>query len=299
MLISIITPCLNRAEFIEEAIQSVLEQDYKHVEHIIVDGGSTDGTLEILAKYPHLRVVSEPDQGVYDAYNKGNLLANGDWVGFLNSDDFYEKEIFGEIVRHFNNRPQIDALTSGATIFTEDPSGNRKTVAIYPAITSQDLWYRLTQGGSIFNAWFFRRGVLERIGNFDTKYPFAADRDFLIRCAFVKTPFFTIDKNFYFYRQHTSSLTYKGEFDYEADFITDCLGLAQDYLNQTLPENLQRVFQEWHSFIVTGQVVTALRKKKFHRTIDYIYMGWSQDIRWPFLMIKRIIKGFDNRRNLK
>ncbi len=80
-LISIITPCLNRAEFIAEAVESVLSQDYPNVEHIIMDGGSTDGTLEVLKRYPHLRVVSEPDEGMYTAINKdwislkGRLLA--------------------------------------------------------------------------------------------------------------------------------------------------------------------------------------------------------------------------------
>ena len=83
---SIITPCLNARSFIAEAIESVLAQQIPDVEHIIMDGGSTDGTLEILKKYPHLVVVSGPDHGMYDAINQGIGISNGEWIGLLNAD---------------------------------------------------------------------------------------------------------------------------------------------------------------------------------------------------------------------
>ena len=95
--ITTITPSLNRAKFIDEAIKSVLNQDYPHVEHIIIDGGSTDGTLDVLALYPNLKVISEPDQGIYDAINKGIRMAKGDIIGILNSDDYYEPNFFSEL----------------------------------------------------------------------------------------------------------------------------------------------------------------------------------------------------------
>jgi glycosyltransferase involved in cell wall biosynthesis len=89
MKISIITPCYNASEWIERAIQSVKSQDYLEWEHIVVDGKSNDGTLDILAKHPHLRVVSEEDNGQADAMNKGYQLAKGEIIGFLNADDYY------------------------------------------------------------------------------------------------------------------------------------------------------------------------------------------------------------------
>src|SRR4030066_1952836 len=95
--VSIITPSYNRAGMIETAIQSVLSQNFPEVEHIIIDGGSTDGTLDVLKKYPHLRVVSEPDQGMYDALNKGLNLATGEIIGFLNTDDYYAPSVFDKI----------------------------------------------------------------------------------------------------------------------------------------------------------------------------------------------------------
>ena len=91
MKISIITICYNSSETIEDTIKSVISQDYTHIEYIIVDGQSSDNTLEIVNKYKdHVsKIVSEPDKGIYDAMNKGVELATGDFVGILNSDDLY------------------------------------------------------------------------------------------------------------------------------------------------------------------------------------------------------------------
>jgi glycosyltransferase involved in cell wall biosynthesis len=88
-LVSIVTPSLNQGQYIEQAISSVLEQDYPCIEHIVVDGGSTDGTREILERHAHLRWVSEPDGGQAAALNKGFRLAQGELYGWLNADDYY------------------------------------------------------------------------------------------------------------------------------------------------------------------------------------------------------------------
>jgi glycosyltransferase involved in cell wall biosynthesis len=88
-LVSIVTPSLNQGQFIEEAIRSVLEQAYPRIEHIVVDGGSTDGTLDVLRRFPHLRWSSEPDAGQAAAVNKGFRSAGGEIFGWINADDYY------------------------------------------------------------------------------------------------------------------------------------------------------------------------------------------------------------------
>jgi len=91
MKISIITVAYNSDKTIEETLKSVAEQTHSDIEHIIVDGGSTDNTLEIVNKYPHVsKLVSEPDEGIYDAMQKGVKLATGDVIGVLNSDDLFD-----------------------------------------------------------------------------------------------------------------------------------------------------------------------------------------------------------------
>lgn len=108
--ISIVTPSFNSGKYIEQAIVSVLNQDYVNWEHIIIDGGSTDETLEILQKYEHLIWQSEPDNGMYDALNKGFELSSGEIMAYLNADDKYHPTAFSSIVKIFHDIPQINWL---------------------------------------------------------------------------------------------------------------------------------------------------------------------------------------------
>ena len=102
MKITILTPSFNQGAFVEKNIQSVMSQDYADFEHIIIDGGSTDNTVDILKKYPHLKWISEPDEGQADALNKGLAMATGDIVGWINSARctpayfFYSKVVAGQ-----------------------------------------------------------------------------------------------------------------------------------------------------------------------------------------------------------
>ena len=111
MTITLITICYNSAATIEDTIKSVLAQDFKDIEYIIKDGGSTDGTLEILKKYEdQLKWVSKKDQGIYSAMNQGLELASGDIVGLLNSDDFYaDNQVLSRVVKAFDN-PDVGAV---------------------------------------------------------------------------------------------------------------------------------------------------------------------------------------------
>ena len=102
--ISILTPSYNQGEFIEKTIQSVLNQNHENFEHIIIDGGSTDNTVSIIKEYPHLKWVSEKDEGQADALNKGLKMATGDVIGWINSDDFYQDNIFMDVISHFDDK---------------------------------------------------------------------------------------------------------------------------------------------------------------------------------------------------
>lgn len=99
--ISVITPSFNSREVIERAVQSVLVQDYTCWEHVIVDGGSTDGTIDLLKKYPHLKWISEKDRGQADAMNKGFSLSTGDIIVYLNADDYFLPGAFSAVMAVF------------------------------------------------------------------------------------------------------------------------------------------------------------------------------------------------------
>jgi len=104
--ISIVTPSLNQGRYIEQTIQSVLLQNYPNFEHIVIDGGSTDGTVEILKKYPHLKWISEKDSGQSEALNKGLKMATGDIIAWINSDDWYAEGAFNNVAS-FSNKIQV------------------------------------------------------------------------------------------------------------------------------------------------------------------------------------------------
>ena len=124
--ISILTPSFNTDQYIEENILSVLNQDYKNVEHIVIDGGSTDNTVEILKKYPHLKWVSEKDEGQSDAYNKGLKIATGELVLCLNSDDdLFNKNVFKSVITEINKVDISKYSAFMANLNVVDVKGNK------------------------------------------------------------------------------------------------------------------------------------------------------------------------------
>ncbi len=175
---SIITATLNRREMLARAIESVHYQRWPRVQHIVVDGGSTDGTLEFLASLETVQIIPGPDRGVYDAFNKGIAVADGDLVGFLNSDDVYEPGAFAAVAAFARARPKFDAY-AGNTIL-EDPTG--RVLRSYNQPRELDLTARTALiEACLTNARFFRREALLSVGPFSLAYPLAADREFLVR----------------------------------------------------------------------------------------------------------------------
>jgi len=125
--ISIVTPSFNQGKFIEDTIKSVLNQKYENFEHIIIDGGSTDGTVDILKKYPHLKWVSEPDKGQSDALNKGFKMAKGEWILWLNSDDMLFENTIHNYIEVINKNRHINLLY-GHTVFIDSKKDILKKV---------------------------------------------------------------------------------------------------------------------------------------------------------------------------
>jgi glycosyltransferase involved in cell wall biosynthesis len=206
--ISVITASLNRKDFIRAAVQSVLDQRYSEFEHWIIDGGSSDGTLDLLKEYPHLKVVSEPDRGVYDAWNKGIDHSDGGIVSFLNSDDLYAPKAFEHCAETFRNFPDAWLVSGGCQIFCTTESGREVKMRDYRDPQRYRLSLRsATIGLPNINSRFFRRSIFSAIGAFDLNYPIAADREFLMRAALAKAKDVAIADVFYRYRHHPGSLT--------------------------------------------------------------------------------------------
>lgn len=180
MKISVITVCLNAAATIGATLRSVAMQTHQDVEHIVVDGGSTDGTLALMAKPGHrvARLVSEPDKGIYDAMNKGIRLASGDVVGMLNADDVYASNAVLADVDQAMAPEGLDALYGDVEFFA--PTNPEKTIRRYRS--------RHFSPDSIGHGWmpahptlFLRRDVFDRHGPYKTDYRIAGDFELVAR----------------------------------------------------------------------------------------------------------------------
>ena len=180
MKVSIITSCYNRAATIRSAIESVLAQDYKDIEFIVVDGSSTDGSLDIIREYADRIsiIISEPDHGMYEAINKGIRVATGEIIGLLHSDDFfYDNGVIGRIVERMK-RTHADFLY-GDGLFV-NPDDTNKVVRNWIG-GGYRLWKVRHGWLPLHPTCYIRRDVMTRLGLYNESYKIAADSDLLVR----------------------------------------------------------------------------------------------------------------------
>lgn len=180
MKVSIITSCYNRAATIRSAIESVLAQDYNDIEFIVVDGSSTDGSLDIIREYADRIsiIISEPDHGMYEAINKGIRVATGEIIGLLHSDDFfYDNGVVGRIVERMK-RTHADFLY-GDGLFV-NPDDTNKVVRNWIG-GGYRLWKVRHGWLPLHPTCYIRRDVMMRLGLYNESYKIAADSDLLVR----------------------------------------------------------------------------------------------------------------------
>lgn len=183
MKISIITSCYNRVSTIRGAIESVLAQDYPDIEYIIVDGASTDGSVEVIrdaieGHEGQVKFISEPDHGMYEAINKGIRMATGDYIGLVHSDDFlYSSHTISDIAKRLEET-HADFLY-GDGLFV-NPENTDKVVRKWIGGTYR-LWKVRHGWLPLHPTCYIRRDVMEKLGGYDESYMIAADTDLLVR----------------------------------------------------------------------------------------------------------------------
>ncbi|MBI5687284.1 MAG: glycosyltransferase [Verrucomicrobia bacterium] len=206
--VSIVTPSFNQARYIEQTLLSVLEQDYPNVEHVIFDGGSKDGTLDILRRYESrgVRWTSEKDRGQSDAINKGFRAATGDIIGWINSDDWYARGAFRIVLDYFRDHPEAQWVY-GNNLFT-DPEGR----VVQRVRTMPYKWSWLLYTGLLIPqpGIFLRRRVLEDCGLLDADIDAVMDYEWWLRIAQKHEPHF-IDRYLAYFRIHEASKTGAGQ----------------------------------------------------------------------------------------
>jgi glycosyltransferase involved in cell wall biosynthesis len=180
-LVSIVTPSFNQGGFIAETIASVLGQDYPHVEYLVVDGGSTDGTLDILRRFGHrLSWSSEPDRGQSDAINKGWRGTHGEIIAWLNADDLYRPSAITKVVAFFQQHPDIDLVYGDCDFINEggDVLGRHHKGQASAADLVRSPVSLILQPAA-----FLRRRVLESVGYLDETLQFIMDMEYWLRVA--------------------------------------------------------------------------------------------------------------------
>jgi glycosyltransferase involved in cell wall biosynthesis len=202
--ISIVTPSLNQGAYIEENIKSVLNQEYPNFEHIIIDGGSTDGTIDILGKYDHVIWVSEKDSGQSEAINKGFKRANGDILAWLNSDDCYEPNAFKTIAKELNKDEGKYFVFGDCNVI----DGKGEIIGFIKG--------KYKEQRSLIEYWkdayipqpsvFFYRDLLDEIGFLNESLHYALDWDFWLRIS-EKYSLFYVNKPLSNFRSHEKQKT--------------------------------------------------------------------------------------------
>jgi glycosyltransferase involved in cell wall biosynthesis len=175
-LVSVVTAVFNGGDYIAQCAESVLAQDYPNIEHIILDAGSTDGTIQVLREYEDRIAlwVSGPDNGVYDAWNRGLDLARGEWIAFLGADDYYWPGAISTYMELARQNPEAEFLSSRARL--NHPSGYSPIFGgpwVWPGFTKRMTTVHV---GSLH-----RRSLFDRYGKFDPSYRIAGDYEFLLR----------------------------------------------------------------------------------------------------------------------
>lgn len=177
-LITVITAVFNAEKTLEDTILSIINQSYGNIEYIIIDGGSTDSSIDIIRKYQHVidYWISEPDDGIYDAWNKGVSLAGGDWISFLGADDVYRDGAIQSYVQLIENcdDPQLEYVSSKVNL--------AKGEKILNVVGAPWHWRKFCKYNSIAHVGSFHsRALFETHGLFDASYKISGDYEFLLR----------------------------------------------------------------------------------------------------------------------
>jgi glycosyltransferase involved in cell wall biosynthesis len=205
--ITIITPTYNQSGFIQETIDSVINQNYPNLEYIVIDGGSTDDTLDILKhNSSQIKWFSEKDRGQTNAINKGLKLATGDIIAYLNSDDILLPGAFETVAEYFQKHPTCQWVTGYAHIIDENGHKTRSQISLY-----KNIWLQIRSLSTLLitnyisqPSTFWRKSLQDEIGEFNESLKFVMDYDYWIRMA-SRYPLGLIRKPLSCFRTHPSS----------------------------------------------------------------------------------------------
>ena len=288
-LISIITPSFHAAGTIGETLDSVLPQLSDDVEHLLIDACSTDGTLEIAGKYPHLSIRSERDKGIYDGMNKGAALAAGEWLLFLQADDWLPVGTLDAYRMAVKESPMAEVICGSAEALKES-SGRWSTVWSVTdddrkKITSENI----ALGEPMINARLFRKSSFEKLGGFSLEYSLASDRDFLLRAAETGVVQQQVDAMTYCYRWHAGSSTMTEGNELTSKLSQENLAIAKTHLPRASSTS-RRALCCWHDRLTVQAAMNALENFRWKDLAQASREGMSENPGWIFCFTGEILR---------
>lgn len=285
--ISIVTPVYNNAATLEKALLSALNQPDVEIEMIVFDGGSTDGTVDILQQYDAQisHWVSQPDNGAQDALNQAIRKASGDIVSILCADDWLEPGILKRVVEVFENNPALDAVTTEAELCARAEDGSLKQLKHFKG-KSQEL---SPLGTPMPNARFYRKSVYDRYGLFNEhnhrgQKMIAADLEMLLRLSLAGIKNQVLPEMGYHYFSHPGSMTFGGNAANERQMYDERADIAETYLQTPLRNHYAKRLKRWHRrgtlrlyfwHLAQGEMERAAAEKTRGLTISPI--AWRLD----------------------
>lgn len=248
--ISIITVCFNSEAYMEQTIKSVLSQTYENIEYIVIDGGSTDGTIDIINNYQNeiAIFISEPDKNMYDAINKGMKLATGDYIAILNSDDFYlDNEVISAIVNKLKElSPSCKGIYGNLQKFTAEGHFMKRKKGIPVGFRTLLCSRKLTFVGH--GTLFVSKKACDEVGLYDfEQFSAAADYDYILR-LFKRFMFKYVNCDIMGFRVHEASITSSGRI-LEESYAVLC---KNGYKNISFLERLFRYYISWSYFVLVN-----------------------------------------------
>lgn len=225
--ISIVTPSFNQAAFLERTIRSVIDQNYPNLEYIIIDGGSTDGSLDIIKKYESYLTywISEPDEGQSQAINKGLNRATGEWVGWQNSDDIYYPDAFSQVAKIIQKKPHLDLIIGDINLIDEHDALIRPICYVKPTYESL-----LAEGMVLTNqAAFWKRTIHNKTGWLKENLHYGFDYEWFLRLLKYTSNSYHIPDYLGALRLHDETKTSLNQENFKSEYaqILECRAISK------------------------------------------------------------------------
>jgi glycosyltransferase involved in cell wall biosynthesis len=280
-LFTIITPTLNASATLEDAVCSAMGQGIDS-EHLIMDGCSSDRTLEIAHSFQHLTVHSGRDRGLYDAMNRGAFFARGEWLIFLQADDWLPEGALAAYRAAMEKNPAAEILTGSAEAVRQ--IGENLWDQQWQRTSDADKALAIPNialGEPMLNARAIRKSLFKKAGPFDLAYSLASDRDFLLKLTALQPQAATVDAPTYRYRWHEGSRTMNSGNSLSRRLTAENLAIAEKHIQSSTEPTTRRLLKIWHHRQSTQAALCALEALQPLAVIQAVLRATRINPSWP------------------